>query len=220
MKSITLKVGGATWGHFGRFVPFHNASNVCTHFFFCPSCAQQSPCCNNQNPTQIGHLMWKIMVPKILFLNLALTFGQHIEPAPKTSNANLTRNRTCLEYEVFICYFGPHDNGCNHPTPVDTFLACRLPPRGPWNPIKIFIGDDLFWVAWAFKNSVNIFIYHLETTALWFSRESTSLTPSWRTFSPICLLASWTLQLISFHCYTLSHVKRCHARGTQNCCGP
>ena len=53
-------------------------------------------------------------------LNLALAFEQHLEPPPKTSNANLSQNPTCLEYEVFICYLGPHGSG-HHPTPIDTF---------------------------------------------------------------------------------------------------
>jgi hypothetical protein len=38
-------------------------------------------------------------------------FGQHMKPPPKTSNANLiSKIPTCLEYEVSICYFGPHDS--------------------------------------------------------------------------------------------------------------
>jgi hypothetical protein len=38
-------------------------------------------------------------------------------PPSKTNNANLTKIPTCLENEVFICYFGPHDHG-HHPTQV------------------------------------------------------------------------------------------------------
>ena len=75
-------------------------------------------------------------------LNFAPPFGQRMKPPSKTSNANLTTNPTCLEYEVFICYFGPHGSE-DHPTPVHTFHPCGLPPSGSqthrnvrWQPIS------------------------------------------------------------------------------------
>ena len=52
--------------------------------------------------------------------DIALTFELHMKPPPKASNANLTQNPTCLEYEVFIWYFGPHGSG-HHPTLIDAF---------------------------------------------------------------------------------------------------
>ena len=143
MKFITLKVGGATWGHFQRFPHLHEASNMCTHFFsksIRSSWAQPSPCPKEgkKKPTKIGHHFFK----RYWLLNLPPTFGQHMEPPLKTSNANLTKRITCLEYEVFICYFGPHGSG-HHPPPGDTFHPRRLPPSGlqthkniRWRPIS------------------------------------------------------------------------------------
>ena len=94
MKSVTLKVGGVTWGHFGRFPLFHGASNMCTRFFPNPS----GQVVHNlhlvqmrKKPTHIGHHMWKILAPK---------FEQHMELSPKTSNANPTKIPKCLEYVV------------------------------------------------------------------------------------------------------------------------
>ena len=71
-------------------------------------------------------------------LNSAPIFGQHIEPHPKTSNAKLTKNPTCLEYEVF----GPHGSG-HHPTLVDTFHPPRLLPRGSQTPSEYEVGTHL-----------------------------------------------------------------------------
>ena len=48
---------------------------------------------------------------------------------PSNNNNSKQRNPTCLEYEAFICYFNPHDNGHN-PALVDAFHPHRLPPSG------------------------------------------------------------------------------------------
>ena len=89
------------------------------------------------NPIQIGHHMWNI---------LALEFGSyisaHMELPAQTTNAYPTKNNACLDYEVFICYFGPHGSG-HHPTPINTFHARGLPPSElqthesiRWQPIS------------------------------------------------------------------------------------
>ena len=131
MTSVTLKVGGATWGHFGRIYSFYlGASNMSTHFFsksIQSSGAQLPPCPTRKTiPPKFGIICEKILAP---------TLGQLMRPPPKTSNANLTRNPTCLKQEVFICYFGAHDSG-HHPTPVDTFHPHRLPPSRSQTPSK------------------------------------------------------------------------------------
>ena len=61
--------------------------------------------------------------------------GSSWDHLPKQVNANLTENLVCLEYEVFICYFGPHDSG-HHPTPINTFHPHRLPPNELQIPSK------------------------------------------------------------------------------------
>jgi hypothetical protein len=134
-----LKLEGPHEVIFG-YLPFFMKQATCTLIFswihLVKLCTTVTLSWGEKNPTQIEHYMWKILA-----LNLARTFGQHMEPPPKTSNANLTKNHACLEYEVFIYYFGPHANG-QHPTLVDTFHPCRLPPSGSqthqnirWRPI-------------------------------------------------------------------------------------
>ena len=76
-----------------------------------------------------------IVSKRYLLLNLGSSIGQHMELPPKTSNTNLTDNPTCLEFGVFICYFGPHGSG-HHPTLVGTFHPCRLPPSGLQTPLE------------------------------------------------------------------------------------
>ena len=72
----------------------------------------------------------------------ASTFWQLMRSPPKTSNANLIKNPTCLEHEVFICYFDSHGSG-HHLTQVDTFHPHKLPPSGSqphqnirWRPVS------------------------------------------------------------------------------------
>ena len=63
-------------------------------------------------------------------LNLAPTCGQLMSSHPRTSKYQPNKkNPTCLEYEVFLCYFGPHGSG-HHPSGVDTFHPRRLPHSG------------------------------------------------------------------------------------------
>ena len=62
-----------------------------------------------------------------------------MEAPPKTSNVNLTKKPTSLEYEVFICYFGQRGSG-HCPTPIDTFHSRRLPPSGSQTPTRILGG--------------------------------------------------------------------------------
>ena len=84
-----------------------------------------------KTPPKLG-----IICERYRLLNLAPTFGQHMERPSKTSNANPNKkNPTCLEHEVFICDFGPHGSG-HHPTPVHTFHPRRLPPCGLQGPSK------------------------------------------------------------------------------------
>ena len=128
LKFVTLEVGGAIWVHFGRFPLFHGASNMCTNFFsesIWLSCAQLSPSPKEENPPPILSILFE----RYWLPNLTPTFEQLMGPAPKTSNASLTKIPTCLEHEVFMCYFGPHGSG-HYPTLVDTFHPCRLPPSG------------------------------------------------------------------------------------------
>jgi hypothetical protein len=57
----------ATWGHFGRFLIFHGASNMCTNVFqihVVKLYTKLSHCPTRKNPTQIGHQMSKILAPK------------------------------------------------------------------------------------------------------------------------------------------------------------
>jgi hypothetical protein len=100
-------------------------------------------------------------------LNLAPTFGQHMEPPPQISNAKLTKNPTCLEYEVFICYFGWRGSG-HHPTLVDTFHPRRLPPNGSQTPSEYEVGNHLglhehLWVDDVFNapSSINFWTNNL-----------------------------------------------------------
>jgi hypothetical protein len=44
-------------------------------------------------------IIWK----RYWLLTLAPEFKQRMELSPKISNANLSKNPTCLEYEIFIC---------------------------------------------------------------------------------------------------------------------
>ena len=115
---------------FWKISLFHGASNMYTTCFPNPSNQVVHNCHlvlrGKKPPTQIGHHMWKILAP---------TFGQHLEPPPKIRNANLTKIPTCLEFEVFICYFGPHGSE-HHSTPINTFHPCRLPPNGSQTPLE------------------------------------------------------------------------------------
>jgi hypothetical protein len=104
-----------------------------------PSYAQLSPYPKGRKNLPKLSIMWKI---------LALIFGQIMGPPFKTSIANLTKNPTCLEYDAFIYYFGPHDSE-HHPTSVDTFHPHRLPPNGPHTPSKYWVAWHPFRVAWA-----------------------------------------------------------------------
>ena len=55
---------------------------------------------------------------------------------PKTCNTKLIKYPTCLEYDIFTCYFSPHGGSGYHPTPVDTFHPSRLPPSESQTPSK------------------------------------------------------------------------------------
>ena len=84
------------------------------------------------NPSKLD-----IICERYWLLHMGISWDQ----LPKQANANLTKNPTCLNYEVFICYFGPHGSGLHQYTPsihVDYHLVT--------NPI-IILGDDLFRVA-------------------------------------------------------------------------
>jgi hypothetical protein len=67
-----------------------------------PRCAQPSPSSNK------NLLKMSIICERYWLQKLSPTFGQHMEPPPKTSNANLTKNPTCLEYKGFVSYFPVH----------------------------------------------------------------------------------------------------------------
>ncbi len=95
----------AIWGDFPFFMEQATCALISSSFkSIWWSCGQLSPCPKGKTPPKLG-----IKCERYRLLNLTLTFEQHMEPPPKTSNAKLTKkNPTCLEYEVFICYFGPH----------------------------------------------------------------------------------------------------------------
>jgi hypothetical protein len=67
---------------------------MCTRFFPNPS----GHVVHNRHLVQIGHHMQKILAPKA---------EQHMEPSPKTSNANLTKNLIGLEYVVLYVILAP-----------------------------------------------------------------------------------------------------------------
>ena len=57
---------------------------------------------------------------------------------PFKKNNSKRRNPTCLEYEAFICYFNPHDNGHNLAL-VDAFHPRRLPPSGLQTALEYYV---------------------------------------------------------------------------------
>ena len=125
MKSVILKVGGATRGHCRRFPLFHGASNMCTNFFPNP-CSQVVHNYHTtlrgkrkRKPSKLGIICERYWLLKFS-PNFDFAFEQHMETPSKTSNANLTKNPTCSECEIFICYLGPHGSG-HHSILVDTF---------------------------------------------------------------------------------------------------
>ena len=144
MKSVALKVGGPHDVIFGRFPLFHGASKMCANCFPNPS----GQVVNNHylilrgkfyTPPKLGIVCDKILTPK---------FGSYIWATHGTTSQNKqcqSKNNipTCLEYEVFICYFDSHGSG-HHPTLVDTFhlhVDCHLVGRKPhqiirWRPIS------------------------------------------------------------------------------------
>ena len=64
-----------------------------------------SPCPKEKDPTQIGHhICERHWLP-----TLAPAFEQHMELPPKRCNANLTKNPTCLGFEVFILPLSQND---------------------------------------------------------------------------------------------------------------
>jgi hypothetical protein len=96
---------------------------MCTNFFPNPS----GQVVHNRHLVLRGKTPPKLVIifERYWFPNLTPTFEQLMGPPPKQTN--LTNNPTCLEHEVFICYFGPHGSG-HHPTLVDTLHSHRLPP--------------------------------------------------------------------------------------------
>ena len=63
-----------------------------------------------------------------------------MELPPTTSDANVTKNPTCLEHEVFIRCFGPHGSGHRF-TRVDTFPSTQITTWWVTNPKEILGGD-------------------------------------------------------------------------------
>ena len=142
------KLEGHMRSSLGGF-PFFIEQATCTLVFFLPNPSGQVVHNHHlvlrgkKNTHSYWHHMWKITSPK---------FASYIWAAHVTASQNKqyqpNKNVTCLEYEVFICYFGPHGSG-HQPTPVDTFH--------PWDyhmmdhkPI-IVLDNDPFRVAWALK---------------------------------------------------------------------
>ena len=134
MKFITLKVGGSHEVNFGGFRFFMGQAPRALNFILF---LMKNPTCQ---VVHNHHLLVRGNVPPILciicerywLLNVALTQGLLMGPPPKQSYANLIHILTCLEYEVFISYFGPHGS----PTLVDTFHPRKLPPSGSETPSK------------------------------------------------------------------------------------
>ena len=69
-----------------------------------------------KNPTQVGHHMWKILASKFWSYIWAT-----LATASKNKQCQLNKKSTCLEFVVFICYFGSHGSG-HQPTVVGTFI--------------------------------------------------------------------------------------------------
>ena len=141
MKSVTLKVGGITWGLYGIFPLF----NMCTRFFLNPSgqvVHDYHLVLREKNPTQIGHHMWVILAP-----NLAPPFEQHMESPPKTSNANLTKFLTCM-LKIWGFYILFWSTWLWEPTYTSRhlfiYVDCHLPGCKPCR----ILGGHPFRVAW------------------------------------------------------------------------
>jgi hypothetical protein len=124
MKSITIKVGEPHEVILEDFSHYMEQVTCALVFFLQSPSAQvvhnRHCVLRERTPPKLY-----IICDKYQHLHLAPTFEQHMEPPPKTSNAKLTKSPTCLEYEVFKRYFGPHGGG-HYPTLVDTFHPHRL----------------------------------------------------------------------------------------------
>ena len=96
-----VKVGGVTWGHFWRFSLFMEQATCALSFFqiypvnLCTTVTLFYG--KNPHPNRASYV--KHIGSQNGFLHLS-----NMELPPKTSKANLTKNPTCLEYVVFICY--------------------------------------------------------------------------------------------------------------------
>lgn len=82
-------------------------------------------------------IMWRIEVNWTTLARLGWQFtrgGKLLGPPLWRSNSKPTNILTCLEYKVFICYFGLHCIG-HYYTSIDTFHWRRLPPSGSDTPL-------------------------------------------------------------------------------------
>ena len=130
---ITLKSWRVAWDHFWEISPLLMKQATCALIFFpnpfCQVVHNRPLLLRGESPTQIVHHMWKILA-----FNLAPTiWATHGTTSQNKQMPTQQQNPTCLEYEVFISCFGPHDSG-HHLTLVNSFHPRRLPPSGLQTP--------------------------------------------------------------------------------------
>ena len=129
MKSITLKVGGATRSHLRDF-PFLLKQATCALIlFFKPirsSCAQPSP-----SPKEATLLKLDLYVKD---------FGSYIWTTHGTTSQNKqcqpNKKPTYLEHKVFMYHFGPHGSGTSSCTMYSTAAHCHPVDRKPHQTIR------------------------------------------------------------------------------------
>ena len=146
MKSTTLIVGGATWGHFVRFLLFLGASIMCTHCFpnfIGSSCAQLSPCPKVKNITQLRHHMWKILAPKFKQRNGTTYWNNQCQPNMEFYMLGVCG--FCLLFWSTWKWAPPYTNRC-----ISIYVDCHLVGH---KPSRILGGDVVthFGVLWALK---------------------------------------------------------------------
>ena len=136
-------------GHMRSFweIPFFMEQATCALSFFVFFQISLVKLCTTATLSQ-GKKKKKKSTPKLgiiceryWLLNLAPRFEQHMDLAPKTSNTNLTKNLTCLEYENFF---------------TDRCFA----PKGPASPRwgRVFLCSQFIW-RWLGWPSVSKIIY-------------------------------------------------------------
>ena len=130
MKSVILKVGGSHEAIFGRFSLFHGASNMCTNCFPNPS----------GQVVHKHHLGLRGKKPHSNCASYVKDIGSYIQTTHGSTSQikqmpTSQKCPTCLEYEAFICYFGPRDCG-HHPTHSTCLPCMQISTQGVANPSR------------------------------------------------------------------------------------